>query len=100
MKFGQLKQYLIETEHAMTHTVYEVPDDECVITVRADENTYEPVTGGIILLHGGVELDYPEDLIRFYWRPWYTNKASSFAGPNADDIEVDVRMYKLINREM
>lgn len=97
MKFGQLKQYLVETEHTMTYTLYDVPDDEYVIAVKIDENTYEPVTGEIILLHGGIELDYPEDLIRFYWRPWYTNKASSFAGPSADDIDVDVRVYKRIN---
>lgn len=99
MKFSQLKQYLVEVDNEEEQVIYQ-PVDGYVIDVWTDRDIYSLVVGGVALFPGGVDPDYPNDEIVFFWEErTYNNDdgSTSFSGPVADDVEVNVRLYKRLD---
>jgi hypothetical protein len=99
MKFSELKQYLVEVDNDGEQVIYDFVNGY-VIDVFTDRDIYSLVVGGIVLYPGGVDPDYPNDEIVFFWEERTYNKdddgSTSFSGPVADDVEVNVRLYKRI----
>jgi hypothetical protein len=98
MKFSELKQYLVEVDNDEEQVIYELADGY-VIDVWTDRDIYSLVVGGVVLFPGGVDPNYPNDEIKFFWgERSYDNDDgdASFSGPVADDVEVNVRLYKRI----
>ena len=95
MKISEHKQNHVKTGKIDKQTFYDTADGY-VIDVLTHDGVYAFVLGEVVLFDGGADPDYPDDEIKFFWLTNDDDGDRSFSGPVADDVDVDVRLYKRI----